>query len=446
VSDGDAPAPVGDPPTYAQRRETALAALAAGDAAAAFREFRWTLWYPRTVAPDELADALGVLARIFVAMGYRELAERAAHVSVTPLEPDGLYELGYQLIEEGLPAIASTVLTRCLALAPGTEQVITELVASLERNLAYGDARRVLEAQPALLDESFLCRYLHAFNAVMSGELAAARADLPRLIAVEDVEDVMVDRISGMVGRADRAAGAGARLDGKDLRGWHYVISGGVLAHLSPHGFDEGMHGRYAWLQDSHALVRLGLERLRAALAVWDADVPCVYAPPGRDHEIVGEAAARLLGLPRAPWPAVGLPAPGLVVAYDLVSLGRREIEQLLERRPGQVLFAHVTPWTEDTVIAADVTTLLGQRVVPAWESQLVFDHASGKAAPGATDERDAAAIGAAIAAADPLPSEDRTLDDEPGFLALARAAGLAVGTRRERGWAGGPVSSNRFL
>lgn len=432
--------------TYAERRAAALAALAAGDAAAAFRDFRWALWYPRTVDAEQLTDALGVLARIFVAMGHRELAERAAHCSVTPLEPEGLYELGFQLIEEGLPAIAATVLARCLELAPGTEQVVTELVAALERNLAYADARRVLESQAALLDESFLCRYLHAFNTMMSGDIAATKADLARLTSVSDAQDVMVDRIAGMVGRAERAAAAGARLDTTDLRGWHYVIGGGLLAHLSPHGFAEGMHGRYGWLQDSHALVRLGLERLRAILEVWGVAPPCVFAMPGRDHEIVGAAAARLFGVPLMPWPAVGLPAPGLVVAYDLVGLGRRELEQLLERRPGQVLFVHVTGWTEDAAVAADVTTLLHQRVAAPWGIQLRLDPETQRPVPPVPDDRPVEEIAAEIVACPMLPEEDRAVDDEPGLLALARVVRPAENGRRERGWAGGPVPSNRFV
>jgi len=40
-------------------------------------------------------------------------------------------------------------------------------------------------------------------------------------------------------------------LDRQDLRGWHYVLTGGVLATLSPYGFGAGMTGRWAYLSDS---------------------------------------------------------------------------------------------------------------------------------------------------------------------------------------------------
>ncbi|KAB2910324.1 MAG: hypothetical protein F9K40_02865, partial [Kofleriaceae bacterium] len=399
-------------PSYHARRETALAALNAGDAEAAFREFRWALWYPRAVPIDELVDGLGVLARIFAAMGHKELAERAAHSSIDSLDPDGLYQLGYQLVEEGLPAIASTVLLRCLALVPGSEEVVTELVSALERQLAYADARRVLEANPSLLETSFLCRYLRAFNAAMSGDLAAVREAVDTLAPREAVHEIMAQRIASIVARADRAAGAGCALDGLDLRGWHYVLGGGMLGHLSPHGFDEGMHGRYAWVQDTLAMVKMGLERLRTVLRVWGVAPPCVYAPPGRDHEVLGEAAARVLGLPRVPWPSVGVPAPGLVVVYDLASVERKDLERLLERREGQVLYAHATGWTEDGAIGADVTTILHQSIVSPWEPQLVIDPGTGEAKTGDADARAVEELGAAVAASADMGAEDVARDD----------------------------------
>ncbi len=432
-------------PSYVARRAAAQACLSAGDPAGAFRELRGTLWYPRRVAPDQLADALGVMARIFVVLGQRELAERAAQASLEPLDPDALYELGFQLIEDGLPAIAATVLGRCLELAPGTEQIVTELVAALERELAYADARAVLEAHPALVEQSFLCRYLLAYDAAMSGDLATTARLAPTLIADEPVHALMADRIDAILARAASVRPV-TRLDATDLRGWHYVLAGGLLTHLSPHGFDEPMHGRYAWLQDSLPRVRTGLDRLIALLARWGLTPPCVYPLPGRDHEAVGHAAAALLGVPVAPWPAVGVPAPGLIVAYDLATVPARELARLVERRPEQLVYAHATVWTEDGAIAADVTTLLHQSLVAPWSSQLVLDPTEVAPRTAEPDPRDAAALGAAIAASAPLPADELHHDDEPGLLALADAVGLPDRGRRERAWAGSPVASNRFV
>jgi hypothetical protein len=46
-----------------------------------------------------------------------------------------------------------------------------------------------------------------------------------------------------MLARAD-VARAVMPLDLRDLRGWHYLLTGGILWFLSPWGLDAGMTGR----------------------------------------------------------------------------------------------------------------------------------------------------------------------------------------------------------
>lgn len=405
---------------YAALEAAALAQLAAGDPAAAFTGFRWALRYPVALPPPTLAAALGVLARITVALGDGELAARAAHASLAIDDVDGLYDLGYHLIEAGQPAIAATVLARAHALAPGSEAVVTELAAALERDLRHGDARAALAAEPALLDQRFLCRYLYAWNAAMSGDLGVARARGP-WIAPAPAQESMAARIAGLVARADRVAAA-TPLDGHDLRGWHYVIHGGLLQHRSPHGLDDPMRGRYAWLQDAPALGADGLAHLVAVLAAWGWQPPCVYAPPGPGHALVAAAAAARLGAPLAPWPMVGAPAPGLVVAHRLEALDGATIERLRERRADQLFYAHAGDWTADFPIAPDVIGLVCQTLAP-WAAD------------------DAAALAALVVTDDREPPDERA-----AVVALARAVGRPEPGPRGRWWAGGPVPSNRFV
>ncbi|HTR49286.1 MAG TPA: hypothetical protein VMJ10_01185 [Kofleriaceae bacterium] len=374
----------------------------------------------RDLAAADLPAWLDRLARAAAARGAIELGELATAVVRDPDSPDRLYDLGYALIDAGAPSIAASVLWRCLALVGESEEVVCELVSALESALAYGDAFAILEARAELRARSFLCRYLYAFDAAMTGRLAVTRAVLAELAADSIDTAAMRATIEGIVERADRVAGA-CSLDGADLRGWHYVIAGGLLLHQSPYGFDAPMRGRYAYLRDSLDRVAFGIDRLVALVRAAGAAPPCVYAPPGPGHDAVARALAARLEVPVAPWPAVGSPAPGIVALYDLAQLPPAELPRLVHRRAGQILFAHASPWTRDCPIAPDVTTLLYQTLDPPESFDELATHAS-------------------------LADDELAADEPARFDALvARAWPLAPGTRT-RLYAGGPVASNRFV
>jgi hypothetical protein len=287
-----------------------------------------------------------------------------------------------------------------------------------------------------------LCQYLYAFNAAMTGRLEVTRAALATLEPDAPETESMRGTIEAIVERADRVAGA-CPLDSRDLRGWHYVLTGGLLAHQSPYGFDEPMHGRYAWLADSLPRIATGLERL--VKLVRGVELPCVYAPPGRSNEILAHAASAKLGIPIAPWPAIGVPAPGLVVLYDLAELPQPDVARLAQRRDGQIVFAHASPWTTDSPIAPDVTTLLYQTLVPPWGAAMVVDPDTRQVTTAEPDVRSIEAIAADVVASPGLGDEDLASDDLPRSAALVeRVWPLSPGTR-SRLWAGGPVPSSRF-
>src|SRR4029078_11256826 len=94
------------------------------------------------------------------------------------------------------------------------------------------------------------------------------------------------------------------------------------------------------------------------------------------------------LGIPLAPWPAIGVPAPGLIVMYDLAQLPSSDVARLVQRRPDQVVFAHAWPWTTDSPLAPDVTTLLYQTLVAPWAAQTIVDPDTRAISEAAPDER----------------------------------------------------------
>jgi hypothetical protein len=391
-------------------------------------ELRTRLGWPRgrQIAPAELPAVIEQLARVAERRGAEQLAEVARAAVRDPDSPDRLYDLGYTLIDAGAPAMAASVLWRCLALVGDSEEVVCELVSALECALAYEDAFAILEQQHVLRARSFLCQYLYAFDAAMTGRLDVTRTALAQLVADSPETETMRGTITAICARADRVAGTTA-LDHRDLRGWHYVLTGGLLLHQSPFGFEDAMRGRYAWLHDSLARVAFGIERL--VPLVRELRLPCVYAPPGVGHEIVARAIAARLELPLAPWPAVGVPAPGLVAMYDLSDLPATELPKLLHRREGQILYAHASPWTRDSPVAPDATTLLYQMLEPPWQ-----------------DGDDPAALATAITSG-PHSALDQLAEDEPARWAAlaARAWPPPAPDTRARLWAGGPVPSNRF-
>jgi hypothetical protein len=388
---------------------------------------------------SEVGEWIGLLGTLAGKQGAAQLEELSRAVVADPDSPDRLYDLGFALIDAGVPAVAATVLWRCLSLVGDSEEVVCELVSALETAMAYEDAFAILAERAALREGSFLCQYLYAFDAAMTGRLDVVREVVGKLDATTPEHVSMKSTIERILERVDQVAGL-AKLDRSDLRGWHYVLTGGLLLHRSVHGFPDPMNGRFAWLQDSYERIATGLDRLRGLVA----SVPCVYAVEGRDHEILAHAVAQRLGLPLAPWPTIGVPAPGLIVAYSLGELPRSTLSVLSQRRADQILFAHHSPWTHDFPIAPDVTTLLAQALRKPWDEWVKIDPTTHDVARTPADDRPVEVIGAEIAASAGLDASE-LLGDEPELDALvSRVWPLDQGVRT-RLWAGGPVPSNRF-
>lgn len=441
-------------PDYTSIRQQTLDALNAGKPQDAFRLLRPILAYPGQLFDDtQFAEAFGLFARIAVAIAGEEFAATVQSAAQAIDDPNALYYLGYELIEQELPEIAATVLFRANTLLPGHEALVTELVASLERSGHHAAACLVLHQSPELLDTRFIFQYLLAFNAVMIGDLEEPRRMLPRLQqATSDDERFMTARIARMLSRAEALQGT-SPLDENDLRGWHFVLTGGMLLHLSPYGFEEGMRGRYAYVQDEVTIWREGIQRLAEVLNTWQVRPPRVFALPDQESMILAHAAGELLMLPVEPWTEMGSHAPGLVVAYDLGSIEPAVLQTLHEHRPGQVLWSHASCWTQEQPFAADLTTYLYQHNVSPFGERLRIDPKTNtmvKISPvvGSTAElvQQVVTTAASTDALADLPTLV-TLASAVSALPPDYAAGALKQTgRRERQWVGSPVQSSRFL
>jgi hypothetical protein len=439
---------------YEELRQEVLDTIQRGDPKSAFHSFRWVLHYPDELrSMEHWSDAWEVFAKIATAMGATEMAARSRAISCDPEDVKSLYELGYDLIEERLHSIAATVLARAHELVPNSKAILSELIYALEGDGQHAEACRYLRGAwdvpgRRLVAGRFIFRYFLAYNSLMTGDLSTPRKILPSLDPGDDRDNLLSSQLEGMVRRAD-AITAATPLDKSDLRGWHFVTTGTLLLHLSPH--DAG--GRYAWVWDRDELCCEGIIRLKDLLDAWSLKPPRVFALPDRASRILAHAAARLLGLPVEPWPEQGSGAPGLIVAYDLRTVDGDLVESLQEHRPGQILWSHAASWTDEPPFAADIVTYLYQLNVPPWEPGLRLDPVPGRSLQTRPREGSNQELAESIAN---MVYGPECLTDRPDLLKLAAAARTLTGEhaagvfrtagRRRRQRLASPVVGARFV
>lgn len=423
---------------------TAWEALDRGDVPGALRQLR------AACEDQALAEVALVVGRAAQSAGFDDLAKAAAALAAEPERPKVLYDFGYWCIERGVAHLAVPALREALRRSDGSPVALRELVSAYEREGRHREAVAELARHEETF-EDWPDRYLLVFNAVLAGDLALARRQHALLSDPQDTQwRPARERQNRVLERAAAAEGASS-LDLTDLRGWQYVIAGTVLGTLSPYGFEAGMHGRYAWLQDTPDGCLRGLLRLRVLLEAAELRPRSVSLLPDRDSRILGLAAAELLGLPAEPF------TPGrtdtVVVAYDLDGLAAHEggpqvIGQLFERVPGQVLHAHASCWTDPPAVTADSVGLLHQSVVPPWGGHL-RQGADGGVEQGPADDRPEAELAAEVTAADPAadPGDgEGPADPDARFAAFARAVkDTWLRGDRARVRCAGPVASSRF-
>ncbi|MFD9850966.1 hypothetical protein [[Kitasatospora] papulosa] len=418
--------------------------LDAGDVPGALRELR-------QVPAAPLGEVADVVGRAAGAAGFDDLRKAATALAATPDRVRPLYDYGFACVERGVAYLAIPALREALRLAPDSSGVLRELVSAYEDEGLHRDAVEALLAHEDGLAD-WPDRYLLVFNAVLAGDLELARRQHARLPApAEDTWLGARDRQNRVLGRAS-AAGPASPLDHSDLRGWQYVMGGTVLGTLSPFGFDAGMTGRYAYLQDDHGRCLEGLLRLKAVLASAGARPRSVSLLPDRGSRILGLAAAEVLGLPAEPFEAGR--EDTVVIAYDLNVTARADggpetIGQLFERAPGQVLHEHASCWTDPPAVTADSVTLLHQSAVAPWEAGL-RQGADGEVERGEADGRPEKAIAAEIVGADPTPDagDGQTPADPAEKLTdfVSAVSGTWLQGDRAQLRSPGPVASSRFL
>jgi hypothetical protein len=420
-----------------EQLEQAHGLLASGDVAGLLR-------FLRTGGEElPLGQVIQLVAGAAQIAGFDDLTQAATAVvggdCSGTREAQALYNFGFACLEHGAGYLAIRPLALALHLAPGSAAVLSELVTALESDRQHAQAVAVLEEHEPVLQWTH--RFQYVYNALMAGLLDKATGGFGRLPEPEDTTwRPARDKVRHMLARAQLAR-AVTPLDNRDLRGWHFVLTGGILATVSPYGFTEAMTGRWAYLGDTLAACAATLARLQLILTAGAATPLTVALMPDRSSRILGTAAAAMLGLPATDFGLGQASAHSLVVAYDLTSTDPDAAAALRQRAPGQILFERATCWTAPPRVTADISGLLGQLVVPPWEGHICRLE-DGTVGEGPSDSRPAAAIASEITQTAPLQDEgdgsappDRD-DALRGFVQAVTATG---GHERGGTWLGGP-------
>lgn len=337
-------------------------ALRAGDKESAFRAITAALQHPHSLEDSRLSGAFQLYAEISKYFADPATAEKLRAAAEGFVDVGALYQAAQALFLQHQFGVAATLLHRAHRLQAGQPAIVAELVANLHALLRYREAQALL-ASSGLCEGDPLLSYLLGFSALMSGDLAAARAAMPALAALSGPSAAAREALAGMLARADALLAERVDLGDHALTAWHAVIQGTVLTHESPHGYGTPMRGRYAFVQDSPDLMRQGIERLRRLLERAELRPTRVVAAPDRASLILALAASQALELPVVPW-APGQEQSGLVTAWSLSAITELSfLEALAEHHPEQILFSHASSWTDPFSFAPEVTTLLYQEI-----------------------------------------------------------------------------------
>lgn len=431
--------------SLAKHLEAAHAALESGDIPAAASALTSASREKNIERRDaSLASLSELVSRLATAAGLDPLVEAAD--AADPSDTETLFILGYQLVEFDLAEVAVPYLRRVRKDMPQELRVVTELAAALERSGRHAEARDTLLATPESLSE-YWPRYLVCFNSIFAGDLDTAREHAPELNPSDDTEGSReaTERILDMLRRAD-AITPESPLDPSDLRGWHYVLNGGALLHLSPYGFDEGMNGRYAFFQDGVSGIRRDLDALVAALGARGERPNRVLHLDDHGSRVIALALSKMLGVETSPW-SPG--AEGLTVAYDMASI-ELTYELVEGLREGGTFFIRCACWTSPPPTPPDFLGYLHQVNIEPWGEVMSFDQDSGemKTSEPSTDSAEqwaARILEAGEQDGHDEADEDADEDAIDSIEALLAFIARAPALRADNFWEGGPVQSGRF-
>lgn len=352
---------------------------------------------------------------------YTEKATRAAS------EPENvqiLVELGHHLDSMGAPLMAVTLFKRAHDIAPGDIDVLAKFAMGLNTIELHEEALEALLGFQHMLEDDYDLRQYLAWTAVKCGKVDLARSWADSVHP--DWQPVPIHAALERIGKIE----AVTSLSDRDIRGWHMALNGSILLHLSPHGFNEGMYGRYAFVKDAESLCLEGIRRIQLILQDAEIIIPRVFFLPENSKSFVlGMALAQELGCEGVPWPTGGTSKPGILAIYGMEDVRHSTVSQLWTRQKGQYIWAHGLSWTAipQQFPAPEFITLLYQTRISAWDNWSIGQKMEARV--DEADTVDKAALELLVKRLCNVEVEEISTADMNELLALTRASDVLSGS-----------------
>jgi hypothetical protein len=289
---------------------------------------------------------------------FASITETIAALYQDPFAAPRVYELAVSLQNAGMYSEAVGVFTVAYQLQPEVEFIISRLCCSHEELFQYGRILDRIELHQQKFPLPPVLVY-YKFNAYLKqNRLKEARLAYEAIPSVEGMENpgFMPSRAKSMLELAER-------LHGKvnaPLRYWNSVYNDSLLTMLSPYGY-ETMSGFYGTLQDDFSLVRGGLERLKVILAAVGWQPPRVICANDPRSEVLGGAAAALLGCEAVQLTPEAFASGGLIVVFSIELANPADLPFLFRRTSNTALFSHLMAYTNSRGMVADVVSIFAE-------------------------------------------------------------------------------------
>ena len=400
-------------------------------AAYALQVIRESLRYPGQIeSADELKTLMVLMARCFGEFGDENLQQTCVALSQDSANTDALYQLGFELVSAQYPDLASAVLSYALRESPQDIRILYELTASLEMQGLYEIALKYLKDSNT---EAFLARYLMAFNTLMTGDIAESKKITATLTADSESSNYKLNRLRNIFARIEAVDGV-TPLDNSDYRGWHFILTGGLLLHFPDP--TENSYGQYEYLEDSESLCKEGIYRLCSIFDVWEMVIPRILSFDNPESHRLGLAFSYMLGIPEK---KVVIPdEAGLLVIYDHSNIIPEVMDIISKHKSGSQVYCHASQFTREYKVAPDFTNLMYSSIISPWDRHIIFPRRPElpTSPPTESDEQLAKRIVSSDIQKSNLNDLQKLLDLAEAGKSFA-AGSMVEGSTREKQWYG---------